>query len=97
MLKASAEPQLAATWPGSGAPRTTLKPHEVLALTVGIVIGAGIFRSPSLVAGAAGSEAVILLAWAAGGLLSIVGALCYAELASAYPNIGGDFHFLQRA
>lgn len=97
MLKASAEPQLAANWPGSGAPRTTLKPHEVLALTVGIVIGAGIFRSPSLVAGAAGSEAVMLLAWAAGGLLSIVGALCYAELASAYPNIGGDFHFLQRA
>src|SRR5688500_4877633 len=60
MLKASVErnsaPLLATAAPGSGAPRPTLKAHEVLALTVGIVIGAGIFRSPSLVADAAGSE-----------------------------------------
>lgn len=81
----------------SGAPRPTLRAHEVLALTVGIVIGAGIFRSPSLVAGASGSELAMLAAWVAGGLLSIVGALCYAELASAYPSAGGDYHFLQRA
>jgi amino acid transporter len=81
---------------GSGVPRQTLRPHEVLALTVGIVIGAGIFRSPSVVAGAAGSEAAMLAAWAAGGLLSIVGALCYAELAAAWPSAGGDYHFLRR-
>ena len=60
MLKASADPnaeQIAASTGGMAAPRPTLRAHEVLALTVGIVIGAGIFRSPSLVAGAAGSEA----------------------------------------
>ena len=81
----------------AAAPRPTLRADEVLALTVGIVIGAGIFRSPSVVAGAAGSEAAMLMAWAAGGLLSIVGALCYAELASSHPSAGGDYHFLQRA
>src|SRR5690606_27104500 len=69
----------------------------VLAITVGIVIGAGIFRSPSLVAGAAGTEWVMMLAWVAGGLLSTVGALCYAELAAAYPHMGGDYHYLVRA
>jgi amino acid transporter len=101
MLEAGAERNaaapLAASSQGPAAPRPTLKAHEVLALTVGIVIGAGIFRSPSAVAGAAGSEAAMLMAWAAGGLLSIVGALCYAELAAAYPSAGGDYHFLQRA
>lgn len=84
--------------PGSrGLVRPTLRGRDVLAITVGIVVGAGIFRSPSLVAGVAGSEAAVLIAWAAGGLLSIVGALCYAELASAYPSVGGDLHFLERA
>jgi amino acid transporter len=40
---------------------------------------------------------VALLAWLAGGLVSLLGALCYAELASAYPNTGGDYHYLTRA
>ena len=87
----------AATQASMGAPRPTLKPRDVLAITVGIVIGAGIFRTPALVAGEAGSEAALLLAWTAGGLLSIIGALCYAELASTYPSMGGDYHFLHRA
>jgi amino acid transporter len=80
-----------------GSPRQTLRGRDVLALTVGIVIGAGIFRTPAVVAGVGTSEAMVLLAWVAGGLLSIVGALCYAELASAYPHVGGDYHFLGRA
>lgn len=71
--------------------------RHVIAVCVGIVIGAGIFRTPSLVAGASGSEAVFLLTWLAGGALSIIGALCYAELAAAWPNAGGDYHFLGRA
>lgn len=77
--------------------RPTLRGRDVLAITIGIVIGAGIFRTPSIVAGLAADEASVLIAWLAGGLLSIVGALCYAELASAYPNVGGDLHFLHRA
>lgn len=81
----------------SADPRPTLSGRDALAITVGIVVGAGIFRTPALVAGEASSEAMLLLAWAAGGLLSIIGALCYAELASAYPSVGGDYHFLRLA
>lgn len=81
----------------AGTPRPTLGVREAVAITVGIVIGAGIFRTPSLVAGAAGSEQVLIGAWVAGGLISLVGALCYAELASAYPHAGGDYHYLTRA
>ena len=77
--------------------KPTLRLRDVIALTVGIIIGAGIFRTPSLVAGAASSEAVMLAAWVIGGTLSIVGALCYAELASAEPGAGGDYHYLMRA
>lgn len=50
-----------------------------------------------MVAGAASNEAVFLGTWAMGGVLSILGALCYAELASAHPSAGGDLHFLERA
>ncbi|WP_309093094.1 amino acid permease [Phenylobacterium sp.] len=82
---------------GGGGVRATLRAREAVAITVGIVVGAGIFRTPSLVAGAADSAGAVLLAWAAGGLVSLVGALCYAELASTYPHAGGDYHYLARA
>jgi amino acid transporter len=39
----------------------------------------------------------MLAAWALGGLVSLIGALCYAELATAFPHAGGDYHFLRRA
>lgn len=78
-------------------PRPTLGAREAFAITIGIVIGAGIFRTPSLVAGAAASETIMLLAWVGGGLLSIMGALCYAELTTTYPHSGGDYVYLRRA
>jgi APA family basic amino acid/polyamine antiporter len=71
--------------------------HEAVAIIVGIVIGAGIFKAPALVAGMAGSPSWMFSAWALGGLVSLIGALCYAELATAYPHAGGDYHFLHRA
>jgi APA family basic amino acid/polyamine antiporter len=79
------------------SPRRILKDRDVLALVVGIVVGAGIFRTPALVAEVSGNGTLMLAAWVAGGVLSIIGALCYAELASAYPDLGGDLHFLRRA
>lgn len=78
-------------------PRRTLGNLDVFALTVGIVIGAGIFRTPALVAGVAPDATTMIVAWIAGGLLSIVGALCYAEMAAAWPHMGGDYHFIGRA
>jgi amino acid transporter len=50
-----------------------------------------------MVAEHAGSAGFALLAWLAGGVVSLLGALCYAELASAYPSSGGDYHYLARA
>lgn len=80
-----------------GVPRPALRFVDAVAITVGIVIGAGIFRTPQLVAANSSSRAGVLLAWAAGGLVSLVGALCYAELATTYPHAGGDYHYLTRA
>ncbi len=74
-----------------------LHPFSAVALIVGIVIGAGIFKTPSLVAALSGDAGWALVLWVAGALISIVGALCYAELCTAYPNAGGDYHFLHRA
>ncbi len=81
----------------SNQPGQTLQLREAVAIIVGIVIGAGIFKAPSLVAQFTGSVGWMLAAWLAGGLISLIGALCYAELASAWPHAGGDYHFLQRA
>jgi amino acid transporter len=80
-----------------GEPRALLRFHEAVAIIVGIVIGAGIFKSPALVAGMTGTPAWMFGAWTLGGLVSLIGALCYAELATAYPHPGGDYHFLHRA
>lgn len=79
------------------APRRQVGVWQAVAVCVGMVIGAGIFRSPSLVAANTGSEAEMMLAWAFGGAMSLAGALCYAEMAAAFPDAGGDYHFLTRA
>ncbi len=78
-------------------PQPTLALRHAVAIIVGIVIGAGIFKAPSLVAQFTGSTDWMFIAWALGGLVSLIGALCYAELATTYPNAGGDYHFLLRA
>jgi amino acid transporter len=79
------------------APAPALSAFDAIMITVGIVIGAGIFQTPSLVAGIAGSMEAMLAAWVLGGALSFIGALTYAELATAYPSAGGDYTFLTRA
>jgi APA family basic amino acid/polyamine antiporter len=66
-------------------------------IILGVVIGAGIFKTPSLVAANSGSQGAVLLVWLAGGAISLMGALCYAELTSAYPHAGGDYYYLNRA
>lgn len=78
-------------------PQRLLKPLGAIAIIVGIVIGAGIFKTPSMVAGVTGDIGWAISLWIAGGLISLAGALCYAELSTAYPHAGGDYHFLSRA
>lgn len=74
-----------------------LSPIGAVAIIVGIVIGAGIFKTPSMVAGITGDVGWALTIWVAGALISLMGALCYAELATTFPHAGGDYHFLTRA
>ena len=81
----------------TATPRQTLSVTDACAMIVGLIVGAGIFGTPSIVAGAVGGEATLYAVWIAGGIFSIIGALCYAELATAYPSAGGEYHFIQRA
>jgi basic amino acid/polyamine antiporter, APA family len=81
----------------TGSPRRLLSVTDAVALIVGGVVGAGIFKTPALVAANVDSAWLFLLAWIVGGIASLVGVLCYAELATAYPQAGGDYHYLRRA
>lgn len=86
-----------ATNAAEGAPRPALSVFDAVMIITGVVIGGGIFSMPPLVAGVTGSVQWMLVAWLAGGALSLIGALVYAELATTYPSAGGDYHFLSRA
>ena len=87
---------------GGGAAADALGPPglsvmDATVVLVGVVIGIGIFGFPPLVAQHASSEAMYLAFWCAGGLVMLVGALCYAELGGAYPGAGGEYLYLSRA
>ena len=70
---------------------------DAVSLIVGIVIGAGIYETAPLVFRCVGTPGAAMAVWLLGGLLSVIGALCYAELATTYPRQGGDYYFLRRA
>lgn len=80
----------------AAAPKQLLSVTDGILLMCGMVIGAGIFRAPSVVAGNTSSGLEFLLAWVLGGVVSLCGALVYAELASRYPDTGGEYAFLSR-
>ena len=79
------------------APKRHVSTTYLVVLCVGMVVGAGIFKSPAEVAAAAGSEPWLYSAWLAGGVLTLCGALCYSELSTTFPSAGGDYHFLELA
>ncbi len=79
------------------APRPQLTLFDSTCIIVGIIIGSGIYETSSTVAGCMGSGGWTLAVWLTGGLLVLCGALCYAELASAWPRAGGDYVYLTRA
>ena len=83
---------------GEGAaPHQTLSLFDAVTMIVGLIVGAGIFGTPAIVAGAVQSDAMLIAVWIAGGVFSVIGALCYAELATAFPSAGGEYHFIQKA
>lgn len=70
---------------------------DAVSIMVGIVIGATIYESPPLIFSNVSGPEWGLGVWVLGGVLSLIGALCYAELASTYPRTGGDYVYLSRA
>jgi amino acid transporter len=82
---------------GNPVVRARLNLWDAVSIIVGIVIGSTIYKSPQFIMGNVTSPAWGLGAWALGGVLSLIGALCYAELASTYPRVGGDYVYLTRA
>lgn len=79
------------------APRKELSLFDSTCIIVGIIIGAGIYQTAPTVAACMGGWAGIMGIWLLGGLLALTGALCYAELATAYPHEGGDYVYQTRA
>ncbi len=78
-------------------PERELTLFDSTCLIMGIIIGAGIYQTAPDVARGVGSWWGVLIIWVTGGLLSLCGALGYAELATAYPREGGDYVYLSRA
>ncbi|MCC6417892.1 MAG: amino acid permease [Gemmataceae bacterium] len=70
---------------------------DAVSIIVGIVIGSTIFVTPPEIFHDVGNHWVALGMWVLGGVLAFIGALCYAELATAYPRLGGDYNYLTRA
>lgn len=70
---------------------------DAVSIIIGIVIGAGIYETAPLVFANVSSPLAAVGVWVAGGVLSLIGAACYAELASTYPRAGGDYVYLTRA
>jgi basic amino acid/polyamine antiporter, APA family len=66
------------------------------AIVMGTMIGTGIFLKPAEMAREGQSVSVVFAAWVAGGILSLFGALAYAELGAAIPDAGGEYAYLRR-
>src|SRR5438132_7383862 len=66
-------------------------------IVVGTVIGSGIFLVPTNMIQRVGSPKMVFVVWVVGGLLSMAGALSYAELAAAIPEAGGEYAYLREA
>jgi APA family basic amino acid/polyamine antiporter len=91
-------PKDAAT-PSAASPESMrrLSWFDSVCLIVGIIVGAGIFEASAAIAGNSPNLTWLFGLWIAGGLLSVMGAFCYAELGSTYPRAGGDYNYLSRA
>jgi amino acid transporter len=70
---------------------------SAVAVVIGTTIGSGIFRTPASVAQRVDDVSLFFLAWVAGGVIALCGALTYAELAAAFPRSGGIYVFLREA
>src|SRR5688572_913130 len=70
---------------------------DTAALVIGTVIGTGVFLKTAPMAQGVGSPMLVMAAWVAAGLLSLAGALTYAELGAMMPHAGGEYVYLRRS
>ncbi|MCX8036506.1 MAG: amino acid permease [Candidatus Sumerlaeia bacterium] len=84
-------------------PQAQLTLFRAVCIIVGVIVGSGIFQTPPAIAHMVSNWAGLsplawlLLVWVIGGIIALLGALCYAELATTYPRQGGDYVYLNRA
>jgi basic amino acid/polyamine antiporter, APA family len=78
-------------------PQRQLSLFDTASIIVGIIIGSGLYETTPLIASCVSGSGELALVWIAGGLFALVGSLCYAEMATAYPDQGGDYVYLTRA
>ena len=83
--------------PESGDLRRELGVWAAAAIVVGTTIGSGIFLVPKTMIQQVGSPGLVFAVWILGGLLSLFGALTYAELAARFPEAGGEYVYLRQA
>src|SRR6267143_515948 len=77
--------------------KRSLRLTDGLAMVVGMTVGAGIFRTPGLVAARLGSPALTFVVWVLGAALAFLGALCFAELTTRQPRAAGKYAFVREA
>lgn len=78
-------------------PTRQLTLFDAICIIVGVIIGSSIYKTSPLIAMNVGSSLALIGVWALGGVIAFLGALCYAELTTTYPEDGGDYIFLSRA
>jgi APA family basic amino acid/polyamine antiporter len=83
--------------PGAARLSRRLGLFDATMIVMGGIIGSGIFMNPYVVAGQVHTPFLILFAWAFGGLVALVGAFIYAELAERRPQTGGQYAYLRDA
>lgn len=75
----------------------TLSFFDGVSIVVGLIVGVGIYETPPIIAASVSSTMELYAIWLVGGVLTVCGALVYAELGSAFPRAGGDYFFLKRS
>jgi amino acid transporter len=83
--------------PPNADARRQLTLLDATCIMVGVVVGSGIFGTPKAVAEVSPNLWAFFGIWIAGGIASLLGAMCYAELSTRYPEDGGNYAYLNRA
>src|SRR5256884_7089304 len=77
--------------------KRSLRLTDGLAMVVGMTVGAGIFRTPGIVAARLGRPGLTFVVWGVGAALAFLGALCFAELTTRQPRAAGKYVFVHQA